>query len=1059
MYNCNCDKGGEPIPVFVNTEGITGYNGLIAYMPEEWESNLFDMINNEIIKLGGLDQACAAHPYVQMEPDRTGIFRPVNGDPVSGYWNILHITKARRGNNEFSESTAKTEPSPANITREQARVAMEAMLANKPPVQAPAPVDAYQEYLNSRAKYGTSGQSSTPVYDAYEAYLHGHGFNNLVEGGMSEPVPQAPVQTAPPQTVVPPQYGTVVNPYPYGGCMFYNGEQEASGVGQSALIEEIKPAVYGSASSIIDSAPSESDEECIGINASALIETDAEREASMYTFNADKIGDMPTIQESLRMAEMTIHPNDPNLYKPNITGPRVMNPMPMSGMHSPGLFIPNSQPAVSSTVPAMVANASKEDAIAAMEAMLGRVSGGTPVQPTKTIAQTAAEMSAAGPMSGGFGGGFGKEAFFSPTKLMSEKAIRNQNNPEWRAMMADCEAERARVRAQFSKLGTPEWEPNHLVLKTPEFPDGIDKSHPEFERVRAETAREMSMFTQEETAVAHHVTEENSISKEEGKAMADNFFADRTKAFQSAKNDEEQLAAMEGKFSSPLQMARSNQSVAQIPDKLPTSMPMFPWQQGLNGVRSSYTTNPYSLHPASDTGFVLPTHWSQVMMDKEWMKPTQYELDNGLVPKVSVVRKSIEEEEESFTEPVKEKFPRIALVEIITDENGVQWDRYLGGDPDIVRKKPAKLDYKKAAELNAQVEAENDTYTLAKEIARYNQVLADTLLWYQKNAEYHEFIEVKREAQEQLMEYRNCDNLSSAKSSVVIAGDKTIVGEPRPLTMEQLEELAQKERVRLETQEEKEQGIIDSYRELNNPLNRQMRAIFSDNTVAGKIRKLQALTNITVIPYGDDRALKLLNQRIGQMTPFKLSEKDNYLTWKSLKRAVCPKEEREDFDERFDEWWNAPRIKTPEQKRKAWDRYVDKAIELNNIHFLELEMSQPSPEQRAAAYEAAVVKSWREFDEGSVRPDMSLLDFFNNFSFLKTRMIEIDIKKQSQDMRRLYDPEAYLSEVRKHSAIRNFQDGKGYIPTMDLMNKEEYSKKRQLFIDQIFKKANRGTIT
>ena len=1044
MYNCNCDKGGEPIPVFVNTDGITGYNGLIAYMPEEWETNLFDMINNEIIKLGGLDQACNAHPYVQMEPDRTGNFVPANGDPVSGYWNILHITKARRGNNEFNDTTSKAQPTQANITREQAQAAMESMLASKQPVQAP--VDSYQEYLNSRAKYGTNSAQSaptTPVYvDAYDAYLNSHGFSNLVEGDSGEPIPTSVTPQSHHMGTVP-QYVTNVMPYPYGGCTFYSGQDESSSH-KSVLIEDIKPAVCVS-SSIIDSAPCESDEGTIGVNASVLVETDSERDADMHSFNHDKIGDMPTIQESLKMAESTLHPNDPALYRPNMMGPRAIAPNPLiSGSLNPGVFIPNAQPAAA--VPSVVANASKEDAIAAMEAMLGRVSGDPIPQPTKTIAQTAAEMSAAGTMSGFAGGGGGREMFFAPTKLMNEKAIRNQNDPEWRAMMADCEAERARVRAQFSKLGTPDWEPNHLVIKTPEFPDGIDKSHPEFERVRSQTAKEMSMFSQEETSMAHDATS--------GKAMADSYFADRTKAFQEASTEAEKTAAMEGKFSTPLQMARSA-NVANIPDQLPNTASMFPWQMGMNGVRSSYST-PYSLHPAADTGFSLPTHWTQVMMDKEWMKPTQYELDNGLVPKVTVIRGVVEEK---IVEVVGEKFPRIALVKVKRDENGVEWDEYLGGDPDIIRKKPAKLDYKKAAEMNAQVEAERDTYTLAKEIARYNQVLADTLLWYQKNADYHEFLEVKRETQEQLMEYRNRDSLSSAKSSVVIAGDKTVVGEPRPLTIKQLEELAEKEIVKHETQEDKEQAIIDGYREFNSPLNRQMKAVFNDDTIAGKLRKLQALTNITVIPYGDDRALALLNQRISQMTPFKLSEKENYLTWKSLKRAVCPKEERDSFDEKFDEWWNAPRLKTPEQKRKAWDKYVDRAIQLNNIHFLQLEMSQPSPEQQAKAYEAAVVKSWREFDEGSINPSMSLLDFFNNFSFLKTRMIEIDIKKQSQDMRRLYDPEAYLAEVRRHSAIRNFQDGKGYVPTMDLMNKEEYGKKRQLFIDQIFKKANRGTIT
>jgi hypothetical protein len=445
----------------------------------------------------------------------------------------------------------------------------------------------------------------------------------------------------------------------------------------------------------------------------------------------------------------------------------------------------------------------------------------------------------------------------------------------------------------------------------------------------------------------------------------------------------------------------------------------------------------------------------------EWMLPTEEEVTMGKVPKVTVIKG---EPKEYLVRKPKEEI-KVAVVKKHKDENGVEYDEFLYGDREAAHELPTvnSLDYKEAATISKRKELEEDTYALAAELRRYNSDLADNLLWYQQNVtNLDEFMQIRRDAQEQLIKYRNEDKLAGVKSTVIIAGDKTMVRPPKPTSMEELEKIAREELAQYlnkEKTERSENYVIDRYCDPDNAVKTQMKTILNSNSVSDIILKLQAFTDMRIVCAGEDENIfKDVEQKL---SPINIDQKDNYLTWKRLMKGARIRhgDDVSNFDKEFDEWWNEPRVVTPEQKKRHFEKYRLRMTELTIDHFNEVSANQPSPEERGRRWDEKILKSWREFDEGVVTPNMGLFDFFKNANYLLTRKLEVEIKRQANKLTRLFDPQAYLAEVRRHSALRNYQDGKGYIPTMDLMDQKVYQDKRQRFIESIFKKPKMGSIT
>lgn len=459
----------------------------------------------------------------------------------------------------------------------------------------------------------------------------------------------------------------------------------------------------------------------------------------------------------------------------------------------------------------------------------------------------------------------------------------------------------------------------------------------------------------------------------------------------------------------------------------------------------------------------LPTRYVPQRSNR-WMRPSKEDIDNGKVPKIFV---GDPKDFKPTIKPTKKVCDdlhfKVAIVRECTSD-GVTWQEYVGGDKDIIKTKDKAIaekafnDYKNST-INSMADKQaNDTYLLVKELRRYNQELADNLLWYQHNVPFDEFIEMKRECQDQLIEYRNNDPVAGAKSSVMIVGDTTLVKDPMPITDKQLKNMRTTFKSQKEKDDELVENTINKYSMDYFKFESQDNTIFSNKKVDDKIKDLQKIDNLKVIALDKDKAYNKMNKAISKLTPIKVTQKDRYVLWKKLIRGsrIMSNQSIENFDKEFDDWWNKPRIRNQNDFN---EKYLNRLHELHYEHLVLMDKMQPTPDQLKRFNENRIMTEWHKFDQGSTNNDTSTYQFVKNFGFLETRMLEEDIQLQKHQLRNRYDPIAYKELARQYSAKQNFADGKGYVPTIDLMDERKYNRKRQLFIDQIFKKANRGTIT
>jgi len=995
-YNCNCDKDGKVILIEISDDIITGYNGLIAAIPDT--DSLLAEFNGYIQQYGGLDKVCEIFPYIDLDLNRYGIFVPKNMNPFSKFSNMYHIMKARR--------------------RDEAKdyAAMEANRVTK----------------NENGSVFGSGFSGLPMMPPEQpmmgAYVPANEYDQSMQMGYNQPMMQ---QSSIPGFVPANGYAQNMQQPQHinmGGYVSVNGQCQinsmdsytSSAQNYTNTSREAEQFALAAAQVFVsreEENPADK-EPTISFGSNKFVENEKE---TGYSFNCNKIGDMEP-EGGLLNFNPEWHPNDPRNYAQT-------QPQQMVG----GAF-------------------------------------GMPFVPQTNYYQTPGFVNE---------NRSDKETFFSVGKLAQDRMLQQPNLD---------------TNIPYMNAQNKNWKPNHPILKNAEFPEGIDESHPEFERVRNQMkfecfGPEAEMARAYTPSIDPSILNRNIIDTGDPTMLA----PEMDEAEVEHRLLDEQFGERRRMKISQVNQAESDFVAMMHQQQPPTTMPQNlggnpyfannPWLQnhqaqmarmsnmgmansgGYYGAVPGMNMMPPAIGMMPNMGMIPGANAQYFQTDNEWMLPTEEEIKTGKVAIATVVRDG--KISEDIVEPVRkreEEDIKVAIVRKHTDENGVEYDEFLYGDREAANENPNKdsLTYKEAATIAKRSELEEDTYVLAKELARYNTLLSDSLIWYQKNVGMDEFMEIRREAQKQLIRYRNEDKLSNIKSTVFIAGDKTVVRPPKPTNMEELEKIARKELSGHQTQKDKEDSIVDRYRNVNSALNTQKRAILNGTSVTEIITKLQALTDMR-INCGDAEIEmnERIDQRIKCLPPIKIEERENYLIWKRLMKSAKAYTGRDisNFDEQFDEWWNKPRIVTPAQKKEQFEKYRTRMTELSIEHLNRIVSNSPTPEQREKTYIDAVLKSWRDYDKGYITQDMGLYEHFDKLGFLLTRNIEVQIERDSNKASKLYDPSSYLAEVRKHSAIRNMQEGKGYIPTMDLMDQKVYNRKRQDFINQIFKKANRGTIT
>ena len=348
----------------------------------------------------------------------------------------------------------------------------------------------------------------------------------------------------------------------------------------------------------------------------------------------------------------------------------------------------------------------------------------------------------------------------------------------------------------------------------------------------------------------------------------------------------------------------------------------------------------------------------------------------------------------------------------------------------------------------------DDSFFLAKELSRYNEELANALLWYRANAKEEDYKIFIKKCREQLILYRNEDPFCIIKSGVLYS-EKIIITKPKPTTLKELEELTKVE-------EERVKKFGDNIR-----AKLQLEALKKGTTVEEKVRNLKNVRNLLVIPRDKDLAIGMLEKIFEIVSKPKHEQLNAYHIWKRL--AYNPNRDYSDimanFDKEFDSWWNIPNAKYSADITYA-DKYNQRMMQLQQGYFDWLETRRIPNNYRAIIAGQRFWKEFNKYSQGMIRPDMSTLEYIQVVPKVYQNMLDEEVRVQNeQRLRRMktYNPQAYIKLVnqlgqyheQKQCEMGMF-DNPSYTPLYN--NPEEYDRRQQLFIEEMFQTRKLGHV-
>ena len=471
-------------------------------------------------------------------------------------------------------------------------------------------------------------------------------------------------------------------------------------------------------------------------------------------------------------------------------------------------------------------------------------------------------------------------------------------------------------------------------------------------------------------------------------------------------------------------------------------------------------------------------------MDLSLFRPTQEELDEGLVPFVTLEidgkkldeegwerhkRKMIKKKKGKYVRHVPDERPRIIWnpdpETVKKIEEGKLWaERVYEVDDDgnIVREitdedenenennvediEEVKLSDFKQEALKDQRKKRNElAFTLAKEIRRYNENLAENLLWAKDVKTDAEFEELKEEAIKQLIQYRNADPMAAAKS-MISAGAKFIASPPiTDFSLKDLKRMADKsiEYSKRETEEE----VIAQYEKQANIVYDEIEKGGDDETKSDKDTAkgiLKRLSYLNVRLVSDSNWMKEFEGKMIRNSN-EADIRNAYLTYKRIYRRGF-KGTQEEYDREFDEWWNGWRPKTLEDKLAILNKKRRQLACLQSA-FISVAIMTPERQEIEFAKTMEIVNNtMHEFTQGCLRPDMTFQEFNEGLTYMYGRALEYKAKRQANQFRMLYDPAKYSALVRESAMADAAARGEPYT----FVDSKEYTDKRQRYIDTVF---------
>ena len=361
------------------------------------------------------------------------------------------------------------------------------------------------------------------------------------------------------------------------------------------------------------------------------------------------------------------------------------------------------------------------------------------------------------------------------------------------------------------------------------------------------------------------------------------------------------------------------------------------------------------------------------------------------------------------------------------------------------------------AEMANQLKTD-DCYRFARELSRYNQEAALLLLWYHTYADRDVYNILHRAMIKQLIEYRNNDPFAKIKSSVSVSRDVILIDKPIKVTEEMFEEAMQKECTRISKYFRHESDRNNTSRSVKTEAFKQLNALNGLETLEEKVAAMRKLVNIHVLP--DD--LELFRQykeaTIKSLTGIKMEQWTKYMHYYRMAKGQYS---GLDGIGEYDYWWNEP---TRQQNAPARQYTVDdKAYD----YYMNL-LLVSGPQNREKAQQS-IDKIDRKLCEYS----KSQLDKADTFEKYNQALRNIEVVRDTVDKMLKgeykpyrnynYDSRAYtygsLGKVMfpyANPTIPSYANFERAVTPM--MNPEAYQNNRQIFLNSIFTKGDRGSL-
>ena len=383
----------------------------------------------------------------------------------------------------------------------------------------------------------------------------------------------------------------------------------------------------------------------------------------------------------------------------------------------------------------------------------------------------------------------------------------------------------------------------------------------------------------------------------------------------------------------------------------------------------------------------LPTTWYDDQ--GKYLLPTKTDIEEQRIPIIITNRNK---EKVNFERKSEEKNTRTKVGFVITrirkSDDGLEYIDIFDSDSKETISKIKRDDVDDYKEyMNMGSDAVNqfksdDTLATVIELSRYNVELADLLCWLKNIVDNKTFILLKRECQDQLRLYRDLDPLCLYKSTVMIAGDTTIVIKSKPATLEEIND-----KIKLI------KNIDHSKNKLDIIYTRYIENLNNATTLEDKLKVIKSSRDIEVIKRSDDKALQKAKEIFDKLEPVKKANFERYRFWKSIYRSKYMDEGRiEKLEQDYYDWWNKPRIAMSQNEYDV--KYTSRMSRLTEQKLIAVQQSKSIGNPVFMRNAIAAAKEWQRLSEGRFnKPNMTFNDYViamnvTNFNIAKEEIMK-----------------------------------------------------------------------